>query len=141
MWKQFSTIGALAAILAVAPALAQEPASETSEPATAMEQSPADQDAKPAASAAPETDKVALTDDLLGKAVWSSDGEELGEVTKVNEGSDMTPQSIHFDIGTFLGMGGKTVEVGAEQFSQNDDRIELTMNAEEAEALSAVKTE
>jgi sporulation protein YlmC with PRC-barrel domain len=141
MWKQLSTTGALAAILLAGPALAQQPSSETTEPPAATEQSPADQNAEPAKDAASTADKSAQAGDLAGQSVYSADGKELGEVTEVNTSSDGSIESIHVNTGAFLGMGGRTVEVSADQFTQNEDRIELTLNAEEVEALPEVKVE
>jgi hypothetical protein len=146
MLKKLSTIGALAAILAVTPALAQAPAQAPagggSEPASSMAQpSPATPGERASTSAAPKADRASLTNELMGKSVWSSDDQELGPVTKINRDADVSRESIEFDIGTFLGMGGKTVEVMSSQFTLNGDRIDLAMTAEEVDALSAVTTQ
>lgn len=152
MWKQISTIGAITAALAAAPALAQQSPDGSSKSPMAQEK-PETGQPQSGQSAAPKTDQGAEADkgaqadksmrtgELAGQSVYSSDGEELGEVAKVNKGPDGDIENIHVDIGSFLGMGGKTVKIGPEQFTQANGRIELSLTAEEAEALPEVKAE
>lgn len=117
MWKKLSVIAALATGLAAAPALAQQ----QSGGASGSGQAQATQSAK--------------ASELKGQAVYSSDGEKVGEVAEVNEGSGGNVDSIHVDVGEFLGIGSKTVKVRSGQFTQSSDRVELTMEASEVESL------
>lgn len=56
-------------------------------------------------------------------------------MAEVNEGSGGNVDSIHVDVGEFLGIGSKTVKVRSGQFTQSSDRVELTMEASEVESL------
>lgn len=169
MWKYLSTAGVLAAALAAGPALAQQSPDEKSKSPMTEEQSQTGQQQSQTGQqqpqtgqqqpgqgaggqagqgaeqsgqdAAPKADKSAQAGDLAGQSVYSADGKELGEVTEVNTSSDGSIESIHVDIGTFLGIGGRTVEVSADQFTQANGRIELSLDAKEAEALPEVKAE
>lgn len=48
-------------------------------------------------------------------------------------------ESIHFVVGSLLGVGGKTVMSEVANFSQNKDRIKLKVDAKAAKALPAIK--
>ena len=76
---------------------------------------------------------------LTGKPVWSSDLKELGTISKVNIGLNGEVESINVRVGTIFGFGGKTVMIKAAEFSQNNDRIELILSAEDAKALPEIK--
>jgi len=129
MFKQLIAIFGLAFALAVSPALAQDPA----EPETGAQEQMAPDAGEEQAPAA--TEEQAAPEDLAGLEVWSSDGQQLGQVTKVNRAADGTVQSIYADVGAFLGIGGKTVEITSDQFQEKDGRIELSMTAEAAKSL------
>ncbi len=66
---------------------------------------------------------------LLGLAVYSSDGQRLGEITQV--GMSGTQRAVRAEIGGFLGLGPRTVLIPADMFVQKQDRIELAMTAEQ----------
>ena len=134
MMKQLTAISAMALLLAAAPAYAQDPAPQ--EPSAQDQQAPGmDQQAPSAADQQTGQDENAAEEKLAGLEVWSSDGQQLGEVTKVNRAADGNVQSIYADVGAFLGIGGKTVEITSDQFQQKDGRIELSMTAEAAKNL------
>jgi sporulation protein YlmC with PRC-barrel domain len=122
MWKKLSVIAALAAGLAAGPALAQQQSGGTTDKPSASSQKQSKQTMQSAK-------------ELKGQAVYSSDGEKVGEVTEVKEGSGGNVESIHVDVGEFLGIGAKTVKIRSGQFSHNNNRVELTMQASEVESL------
>jgi hypothetical protein len=132
MWTKLFAVGVLAAALGIAPAMAQEAPSEQQPPAaTDSEGQP-----PPAATESyqPEAQSSEMGD-LTGWPVYSSDGAKLGEVTSVKQGADGIVEAIHTDIGGFLGIGAKTVEISADQFSKGDNRLDLSMTADEANEL------
>jgi hypothetical protein len=72
------------------------------------------------------------SEDWVGRAVYSSDDKDLGEVAKLN-GSD-----IYVDIGGFLGIGETRALIKADQILDvRDDRIVLKLSEAEAKKLPA----
>jgi hypothetical protein len=146
---RITTLSAAAMLLAT-PALAQSTDKERSDSPTVIEQSKSDQDtvmeqkpapdAKSDATDAQNTDATAETTIHLGQVVWSSDGKELGKVSKVNLDAAGKMESIYFNVGSTLGFGGKTVMSEIANFSQNNDRIELKADAKAAKALPEIKS-
>lgn len=144
-YSRFAALSA-AALLIASPILAKSiSAAENDAPVTleqpesAMEESESTLDGDSNAASESKDDKKMETTVKLGQAVWSSNNKELGEVLKVNLDANGQVESIHFDIGSFLGIGGKIVMSEAANFSLNNDRIELKIDAEAAKALPEVK--
>lgn len=129
MRKHLMTVGALAFALSAASAFAQQaPYEEPQQPPAASEQAPMDEQTAPMG-------------DLTGLEVYSSDGQKLGTVAKAEANAEGKVESIQIDIGGFLGIGQKTVEISADQFTQAGDRVELTLTADEVAELPEVKAE
>lgn len=102
MLKSLATAASVAAALAIAPAIAQQQNQPTAtEGAIAM----------------------------VGLPIYSSDGEKLGQVTKV--GTSGGQPAVQAEIGGFLGVEQSTVVISAAAFQQKPDRLELTMTAAE----------
>jgi hypothetical protein len=76
---------------------------------------------------------------LIGLPVWSSDGKEIGLVISASSGADGKVDSIYIAVGSFLGLGERNVEVAAEMFEDLGDRLQLSITAQEAEALPDAK--
>lgn len=93
---------------------------------------------QPKATDEAKTEATAGATVALGQAVWSSDGEELGKVTAITQDANGNLESIHFVVGSTLGIGGKTVMTEVADFSQNKDRIDLKIDAKAANALPEV---
>jgi hypothetical protein len=66
---------------------------------------------------------------LLGLAVYSSDGQNMGQVTHVVASG--AQRALRAEIGGFLGLGQRSVIIPADMFVQKADRIEVAMTAEE----------
>jgi hypothetical protein len=66
---------------------------------------------------------------LVGLPVYSSDGQKLGEVTRV--GTVGGQRILHAEIGTFLGLGPSPVLIPHNVFEHKADRIEVAMTAAE----------
>lgn len=79
--------------------------------------------AQPSPPAALESDA-----NLVGFAVYSSDGQKLGSVTKVGMVGDQRAVQAMLDD---LGDGSSDVVIPQALFAQKPDRIELTMTAAE----------
>jgi hypothetical protein len=72
---------------------------------------------------------------LVGLAVYSSDGEKLGQVTQV--GSAGGQPAVRAELGGFLDVAPSAVVIPASMFEQKPDRIEISMTAAEVkETLS-----
>ena len=137
-YTRIATLSA-AALLIATPAFAQSTTPEKSDAPAAMEQPQSGLVDQPKATDEAKTEATAGATVALGQAVWSSDGEELGKVSKVNVDANGTLESIHFDVGSLLGVGGKTVMTEVANFSQNKDRVDLKIDAKAANALPAIK--
>ncbi len=104
-------------------------------PSTAQDKSatPGAQTGTEAASA------VTLTEDQakgwVDKAVYSSDGKEIGEVVEFKRGSDSKVTELHADLGGFLGMGETRVKLMPSEFKLQGDRVVLNITEEQAKAL------
>lgn len=86
---------------------------------------------------------LALSDDeakaWIGKAVYSSDGKQIGEVADLKRGAGNSVTELHVDIGGILGLGATRVAVTPEQFHAKGDTIVLSLNEAEAAGLPAVE--
>ena len=78
---------------------------------------------------------------LLGLAVFSSDGSQLGTVQAVNAEPDGKVKAIHIKTGGFLGFGGKMVAIPDGKFTRAGDNVQLGMTAEEVSKLPEIKKE
>jgi len=73
--------------------------------------------------------------ELVGLAVYSSDGEKLGQVTQV--GTAGGQPAVRAELGGFLDVAPSAVVIPATMFAQKPDRIEVSMTAVEVkETLS-----
>jgi hypothetical protein len=104
---------ALAVALAAGPVAAQQAPPQTSPPTLAPEKQPGAQ-----ADAA-----------LVGLPVYSSDGQRLGQIAEVGTSSGQS--AVRAEMDEVLGIGTRSVIIVAEVFQKKDDRIELTMTADE----------
>jgi hypothetical protein len=66
---------------------------------------------------------------LVGLAVYSSDGEKLGQVTQVGTASGQP--AVRAELGGFLDVPPSAVVIPANLFEQKPDRIEISMTAAE----------
>lgn len=67
--------------------------------------------------------------------VFGSDGENVGRVTGVTEGSDGKTKSILVETGGFLGLGSRTVRIRAAMLTIEADRISVALSSNEIEQL------
>lgn len=75
----------------------------------------------------------------INKPVYSSDGKEIGEVVAFQRDADNKVIGMHADIGGFLGLGETRVNLTPAQFKLQGDRVVLSLTAEQAKELPAVK--
>jgi sporulation protein YlmC with PRC-barrel domain len=71
---------------------------------------------------------------LRGLRVLSSDNEEVGRVVEVVRDQDGRLQALKIDIGSFLGVGGRTISIDANAFEQLGDKIRLQLSGESVRA-------
>ena len=76
---------------------------------------------------------------LIGLAVFSSDGNNLGTVHSVASDADGKVAAIHIKTGSFLGIGGKLVAIPEGKFTRSGVNVRLGMTAEEVSKLPEVK--
>ncbi len=92
--------------------------------------------------AAPTTVSLVLTAEQakswVGKPVYSSDDKKIGEVLAFARAANNTVTEMHAGIGGFLGMGETNVRLMPSQIRMLDDRIVLTVTAEQAKDLPKV---
>jgi hypothetical protein len=74
----------------------------------------------------------------VGKPVYSSDGNKLGEVAAIRRGLDSKIVELRADIGGFLGLGQHEVSVLAARFYLQNDRVVLDITAAQAKELPKV---
>ncbi len=78
-------------------------------------------------------------DDLMGADVMSADDERVGDVDDVLLDGEGVIESILFDIGGFLGIGARTVAVGAADFDivevDGELQVRLDLTEEQIEEL------
>jgi hypothetical protein len=86
--------------------------------------------------AAVQTAAGQLAAKLRGMRVFSSDNRDVGQVVDVKRGPDGKLQSVQVEVGRFLGLGSKTIEVNADTIEQLADRIRLRLGAEQVRSLS-----
>ncbi|MDX2205285.1 MAG: hypothetical protein NW223_21235 [Hyphomicrobiaceae bacterium] len=88
--------------------------------------------------------KVTLTDaqakTWIDKPVFSSDNQEIGEVSAFKRGSDNVVTELHADLGGMMGMGETRVKLMPEQFKLQNDRVILNMTREQARNLPKVQS-
>jgi hypothetical protein len=71
--------------------------------------------------------------------VLSSDNENLGEVAAIQRDSSGKVTELHADIGGFLGIGETRVRVMPSQFTVVDNKVQLSLTAEQAKALPKIE--
>lgn len=84
---------------------------------------------------------VAASATLKGLPVFSSDGEEVGQVVSDEKGSDGSTESIRAEISGFLGLGTGMVTIAANEFVEKPDRIVLIQTADEVRGLPGASYE
>ena len=125
---------ALAIVLGATAAVAQS---------TSPTSPPADKMSPPAASTTTVTkDGLVLTEAQanawIKKAIYSSDGKNVGEVTALKRDASGKVAELQAGIGGFIGIGETQVRVMPAQFKLQNDRVVLSLTAEQVKALPAI---
>ena len=106
------------------------PGTQSATPSTQSGTQPAAQD---------QASAVTMTEDQakewVDKAVYSSDGKEIGEVYEFKRSADNKVTELYADIGGFLGMGESRVKLTPSEFKLQGDRVVLNITEEQAKAL------
>lgn len=124
MWKEIVGATALSTALAITPAMAQETQEGQMQGQTGQMQG--------------ETQGMTGQREQAqyqGWPVFSSDGEKVGEVVEVMPGSAGQGEKLRVESGGFFGIGSKTVEINPNQYKAGQNRIELSLTAEQAQDL------
>jgi hypothetical protein len=129
-------VTALAILFGATAAIAQT-TSPASPPGAAEKMAP------PAASTTTVTkDGLVLTEAQanawIKKAVYSSDGKNVGEVTALKRDASGKVAELQAGIGGFIGIGETQVRVMPAQFKLQNDRVVLSLTAEQVKALPAI---
>jgi hypothetical protein len=85
-----------------------------------------------------------LTDDQakewIGRSVYSSDGQELGEIAELKRGPDYKVTELYLDIGGFLGLGETRVRATSDKIQEiREDRVILNLTEADAKSLPQVE--
>jgi hypothetical protein len=125
MIRPILAAGSIALALAATPVLAQQSPTPPQGPAP---QSPAP--APTPETPAPGKPQVQQLDPaMVGLAVYSSDGQKIGEVAEI--GMAGGAPAIRAEMGEFLGLGATSVVIHADAFERKADRVEVSMTANE----------
>jgi hypothetical protein len=87
-------------------------------------------------------DKVSNPEGRLAHSnVQDKNGEKVGTVRKVIVDSTRNPIALQVDVGAFLGMGGKVVEIKAADLRYEQDRniLTTTLRKPQIQALPEIK--
>jgi len=78
---------------------------------------------------------------LAGARVQDKNGVSIGSVRKVIVDRDGMPTAVRVDVGGFLGVGTKLVEINASKLRYEQDRnvVTTTLRKPEIEALPTIK--
>ena len=88
-------------------------------------------------SATPEAAPPALVaKEIEGLDVFSSDGQQIGKVAKVNVIADGKVKDVEVQSGGFLGFFSKTYVVPADKLNKKGGRVELSMTSEQAKQFA-----
>ena len=71
----------------------------------------------------------------VGKPVYSSDGKELGKITRLDSSAENKATQLYTDIGSTMGSGRHQIILPATRFSLESDRVVLDMTAAQATKL------
>jgi hypothetical protein len=74
----------------------------------------------------------------IKKAVFSSDGKNVGEVTSLKRDASGKVAELQAGIGGFLGMGETQVRLMPAQFKLENDRVVLSLTTDEVKALPPI---
>lgn len=79
---------------------------------------------------------------LAGASVQDKNGVSIGSVRDVIVDSRGKPAAVHVDVGGFLGVGTKLVEIKASELKYEQDRnvVTTTLRKPEIEALPTIKS-
>ncbi len=132
--NKFLGATALAIVLGATAAVAQN---------TSPASPPAEKISPPAASTTTVTkDGLVLTEAQanawIKKAIYSSDGKNVGEVTALKRDASGKVAELQAGIGGFIGIGETQVRVMPAQFKLQNDRVVLSLTAEQVKALPAI---
>jgi PRC-barrel domain protein len=104
---------------------------------------PAEKMSPPAASTTTVTrDGLVLTEAQanawIKKSVFSSDGKNIGAVTALKRDASGKVAELQASIGGFLGIGETQVRVVPPQFTLENDRVVLSLTAEQVKTLPKI---
>ena len=71
----------------------------------------------------------------IGKAVYSSDGKNLGDVAELIRDPSGDVTALIANVGGFLGIGQTQVRIAPAQFSIDADRIVLRLTADQVKSM------
>lgn len=87
----------------------------------------------------PSTQSISLTDAeakaWIDKAVYSSDGKNVGEVAAFARDSNGKVTEMHADVGGFLGLGETRVRLMPGEYTLANDRVVLNLSSDAVKAL------
>jgi len=77
-----------------------------------------------------------VANEIQGLDVFSSDGQQVGKVAKVNVIADGKVKDVEVQSGGFLGFFSTTYVVPADKLNKKGGRVELSMTSEQAKQFA-----
>ena len=74
----------------------------------------------------------------IGKVIYSSDEQNVGEVAGFVRDADGNVTEMHADVGGLLGIGETRVRLMPNQFKLDADRVVIALSAEQAKTLPKI---
>ena len=72
---------------------------------------------------------------MRGASVLSSDNKDLGQVVDVQRGADGKVHSIKVEVGRFLGLGSKVIEITGDKLEEIADKIKARIDGDQVRTL------
>jgi hypothetical protein len=72
---------------------------------------------------------------LRGTSVFSSDNKDVGHIVDVKRSADGKIQAIEVEVGRFLGLGNKVVEISGDKLEEIADKIRLRIGGDQVRSL------
>ncbi|MDW4497470.1 PRC-barrel domain-containing protein [Sulfitobacter sp. D35] len=126
-----------------ADATAEAPEADVAQDGMATEtaEAPAEEPAKPVeGQIVMQSESTILAEDLIGSNVYSSAGEDVGEIDNLIISLEGAVEGVVIGVGGFLGIGEKDVAIGMDSFSTTTDdmgNVRLVTSATKADLEAA----
>lgn len=120
---------------------AEQMAEQTADPEAPMAGQATDPAMEGTDQTAEGTETLPNLDGIVGKAVYGSDDEQVGEVSEVLMDGSGNAQRVVIDRGGFLGIGEKHIAIELDRLTITDDRVSVDMTDEQIAEIPEYEAE